>query len=72
MYLDVVVPDNIVLKPETIPQPTEEVGANIQDASFLSKNSTTIIIACLIVLGILIIILTKKILSKELKNVKTV
>lgn len=68
MFLDIIPPKEITFPTETLDIPTNETIENISKSSFLENNGVTLVIAGLLILAVVIIILTKTILKKELQN----
>ena len=69
MFLDIVAPKDLTFPSEPFPFPTEETSKGADTvSSFMANNSTTLIIAGLLILAIAVIIVTKKVLKKELRN----
>ena len=69
MFLDIVMPKDLTFPPESLTLPAEEASQGVGNvSSFLTNNSTTIIIAGLLVLVIAVIAVTKNVLKKELRN----
>ena len=67
MFLDIVSPGNI-FSTETFPLPTEEVADEVEKASSFASSQTTMMIVGLLVLAIAVVIFSKILMKKELRN----
>ena len=67
MFLDIIQPKDIFMT-ETHPIPSEEVVDGVEKLSKNQPNNVFLIIVGLLILAIIVIIISKIVLKKELKN----
>ena len=70
-FLDIITPNptrDFPIPPETKQIPIEKIVDTSSKASFFEQYQTTLIVAALLILAIAVVIITKAVLKKELKN----